>query len=199
MNTEADALFSRTQQGVLGLLFGKPDQRFYANEIIRRVGMGRGTVRRELDRLARAGLVKLVQEGNQHHYQANSDCPIYAELVGIARKTFALADVVREALAPLGEKLKWAFVYGSMAKGGDTQESDIDLMLIGQDLAYTSVIELLQPLEESVTRRINPTIYSVHEFDSKLKERNSFLERVVSSPIINVKGSKNELGKSGED
>jgi uncharacterized protein len=131
---EADALFTKTQQGVLGLLFGKPDQRFHANEIVRQVGMGRGTVRRELERLSTAGLITRVQDGNQHHFQANSANPIYAELVSITRKTFGLADVLRVALETLGSSLQLAFIYGSMAKGDDTKDSDVDLMLVGDDL-----------------------------------------------------------------
>lgn len=197
MISEADVLFTRTQQGVLGLLFGKPDQRFHANEIVRQVGMGRGTVRRELERLSAAGLVTRVQDGNQHHYQANSSNPIYAELVSITRKTFGLADVLREGLQSLGSSLKLAFIYGSLAKGEAIADSDVDLMLVGDDLAYGNVIRLLLPLEEAVRRKINPTLYSVHEFNSKLSSRQSFLERVLSAPRIMIKGVIDDFGESG--
>jgi DNA-binding transcriptional ArsR family regulator len=94
-----DALFTKTQQRVLGLLYGKPGQSFYTNEIVRRADMGRGTVRRELERLTAAGLVVVRREGNQHHYQANSSCPVYQELLGIVKKTFGVADVIRTALS----------------------------------------------------------------------------------------------------
>lgn len=199
MISEADALFTKTQQGVLGLLFGNPDQRFHANEIVRQVGMGRGTVRRELERLSAAGLVTRVQDGNQHHYQANAANPIYAELVSITRKTFGLADVLREGLQSLGSSLKLAFIYGSMAKGGATRDSDVDLMLVGDDLAYGDVIRLLQPLEEVVRRKINPTLYPVDEFNDKLSSRQGFLERVLSAPRIMIKGVVDDFGKSGTD
>lgn len=199
MNSEADALFTKTQQGVLGLLFGRPDKRFHANEIVRQVGMGRGTVRRELERLSAAGLITRVQDGNQHHYQANPANPIYAELVSITRKTFGLADVLREGLLSLGDSLKLAFIYGSIAKGKATSESDVDLMLVGDDLAYGDVIRLLQPLEDIVHRKINPTLYTVREFNGKVRSRQAFLERVLTAPRIMIKGVSDDIGESRAD
>ena len=91
-----DALFTKTQQKVLGLLFGKPDKSFYTNEIMRWASMGRGTVSRELNRLVSAGLLSTTKRGNQIFYQANVDTPVYAELVGIIKKTFGVADEIRD-------------------------------------------------------------------------------------------------------
>ncbi|MGV7235695.1 MAG: transcriptional regulator, partial [Nitrosomonadaceae bacterium] len=125
-----DALLTKTQQRVLGLLYGKPDARFYTNEILRFAKMGRGTITRELARLTASGLLVSFREGNQRYYQANSQNPIYKELVSIVRKTFGITDVIRTALAPISEHIILAFIYGSIAKGGDTACSDIDLMVI---------------------------------------------------------------------
>ena len=111
-----DALFTKTQQKVLGLLFGKPDESFYTNEIMRRVAMGRGTVSRELDRLVGADLISLTKEGNQNHYQANANNPVFQELVNIVKKSFGVADEIKERLRPLGSKIELAFIYGSVSK-----------------------------------------------------------------------------------
>lgn len=121
----AQALFSGTQQRVLGLLFGQPDRSFYATELIALAGAGSGAVQRELARLAQSGLVTVRPVGNQKHYQANPDSPIYAELCGIARKTVGLAEPLRAALAPMAARIKAAFVFGSVAKQQDTASSDI--------------------------------------------------------------------------
>lgn len=102
VKTIGDALFTRTQQKVLGLLYGKPDRRFFANEIVRSAAMGRGTVLRELQRLAAAGVLTMIREGNQLYYQANSHNPVYAELLGLVRKTFGVADLIKVALEPPG-------------------------------------------------------------------------------------------------
>ena len=129
-----DTLFSKTQQRVLGLLFGKPDQSFYLNEMVRLANMGKGTIKRELERMTAAGLLTVTTIGNQHHYQANIACPIYHELLGITRKTFGLSDVIRTALVPLDASIDRAFIYGSIAKEQATAQSDIDLMVVSDTL-----------------------------------------------------------------
>lgn len=199
VTTIGDALFTKTQQRVLGLLYGKPDKSFYTNEIVRWADMGRGTIRRELDRLASAGLLVVTREGNQLHYQANASSPIYADLLNIVRKTFGVADVIRQALQPLDSRIELAFVYGSVAKSTDTRASDIDLMLVGEGLNYGEVVESLMPAEESLSRPINPTIYTRKEFQSKMKEGSGFLLRVMEQPKHMIKGVIDDFGESGKN
>lgn len=194
-----DALFTKTQQKVLGLLFGKPDKSFYTNEIMRWVDMGRGTVSRELERLVGAELLFVTKEGNQNHYQANANSPVYKELVSIVKKSFGLADEIKQALISLDDKIEVAFIYGSISKGLDTAASDVDLMLVGHALIYGDIIELLLPVEDTLQRAINPTIYSKADFVTKYKEDNSFIMRVMEQPKIMIKGMLNDIGKLGKD
>ena len=182
------ALFTVTQQKVLGLLYGKPDQSFYANEIARWAQVGKGSLMRELDRLHQAGVLTLNRQGNQTHYQANAACPIYGELLGIVRKTFGIGEQLQAALAPLADHLVWAFVYGSIAKGADHAGSDIDLMLIGESLGYSDVVERLLPVEERLGRSINPTIYTPTDWLAKKVAGNSFVLRVSEQDKINLIG-----------
>lgn len=193
-----DALFTKTQQRVLGLLYGTPDKSFFTNEIFRRTNIGRGTVLRELEKLLSAGLITVKETGNQRHYQANHSNPIYTELLSIVRKTFGLADVILHALEPIGSQIELAFIYGSLAKNTDHQNSDLDLMLVGDGINYGAVAELLMPIEESLQRSINPTIYKNTDFKKKLNQGSSFLERVMEQPRIMIKGSINVVGKSGK-
>lgn len=183
-----DALFTATQQKVLGLLYGKPDQSFYANEIARWAQVGKGSLMRELDRLHKAGVLTLSHQGNQTHYQANPDCPIYGELLGIVRKTFGIGEALRVALAPLSSQLVWAFVYGSIAKGGEHAGSDVDLMLIGENLNYGEVMEHLMPVEERLGRAINPTLYTPADWLAKQAAGSSFVLRVAAQDKINLIG-----------
>lgn len=194
----SDALFTATQQKVLGLLYGKPDQSFYANEITRLTQAGKGGVMRELERLQHAGVLRMTRQGNQTHYQANPDCPIYGELLGIVRKTFGIADHLRNALLPLAGQLDWAFVYGSIAKGSAQAASDIDLMLIGEGLHYNEVVALLLPVEEQLGRTINPTLYTRADWQARRTEGNSFVLRVEAQEKIDILGS-NPLGEVKDD
>ncbi len=194
-----DALFTKTQQRVLGLLYGKPDKSFYTNEIVRWAAMGRGTISRELDKLVSSGLLSVSREGNQNHYQAQKDNPVYNELLGIVRKTFGVADVIRQALKLLDPQIQLAFVYGSVAKSTDAKSSDVDLMLVGESLEYADVMEMLLPLEESLQRPINPTIYETADFVEKLDQNSSFLVRVMEQQKLMIKGDIDEFRKSGKD
>jgi predicted nucleotidyltransferase len=186
-NSIGNVLFTKTQQKVLGLLFGKPDQSFYLNEITKLSQMGRGTIKRELERMEAAGIVVKKRIGNQNHYQANSECPVYSELMGIARKTFGVADVIKAALNSILDEVAFAFIYGSVAKGEDTAKSDIDLLIVSNELTYSEVMERLLDSETSIGRPINPTIYNVDQIEKKLKQDNAFVSRVMEQPKIWIK------------
>lgn len=189
----ASALFSGTQQRVLGLLFGQPDRSFYATELIHLAGVGSGAVQRELARLAHSGLVTVRPVGNQKHYQANPGSPIYEELCGVVRKTVGLAEPLRAALAPLAAQIKAAFVYGSIAKKEDTASSDIDLMLVSDTLTYGDTILALQDVGALLGREVNPNIFTPQDFAKRLKEGGSFVSRVMAQPKIWLIGEEHDL------
>lgn len=194
-----DALFTKTQQKVLGLLYAKPDKSFYTNEIMRWAAMGRGTVSRELDKLVGAGLLVVSRSGNQNHYQANNTNPIYNELVGIVRKTFGIADEIRRALQPYDKNIELAFIYGSISKNTDSASSDVDLMIVGKSLSYSDIMDVLLPIEEILQRSINPTLYTRAEITKRIKEDNSFVIRVMEQPKIMIKGVIDDFRKPGKD
>jgi len=190
----ADALFTGTQQRVLAWLFGQPGRSFYATELIGLAGAGSGAVQRELARLAQSGLVTVRTIGNQKHYQANPEAPIYAELCGIVQKTVGLAEPLREALAPLAGRIRAAFVYGSIAKRGDTASSDIDLMLISSDLAYSDLYAHLEAVSQRLGRTVNPTIYTPQDLAKRVKGKEAFASRVLAQPKLWLMGSEDALG-----
>ncbi len=190
----ADALFSGTQQRVLAWLFGQPERSFYANELIGLAAAGSGAVQRELARLAQSGLVTVRAVGNQKHYQANPESPIYAELCGIVQKTVGLAEPLREALAPLAARIRAAFVYGSVAKREDTAAGDIDLMLISDDLPYSDLYVQLETVSHRLGRTVNPTIYTPQELAKRIKRNEAFTTRVLAQPKVWLIGGEDDLG-----
>lgn len=191
--SQADALFSATQQRVLAMLFGQPDRSFYATELINMLGVGSGAVQRELARLAQSGLVTVRKVGTQKHYQANPDSPIFNELSGLIAKTVGMAEPLRAALTPFANRIKAAFVYGSVAKGTDTAKSDIDLMLICDGLSYAEVFEALQTAEARLGRPVNPTLYTPAEWAEKRKAGNGFASKVAERPKLFLIGTEQDL------
>ncbi len=189
----AGALFTRTQQRVLGLLFGQPDRTFLSAELIRLAGSGTGAVHRELTRLAASGLVTVTRVGNQKHYRANRESPVFEELSGLVRKTFGLSAPLKEALAPFADRICAAFVYGSVALGSDTSRSDIDLMVIAEGLSYTDLYDSLQVAEGKLNRTIDVTLNTPQEWHRKLAEGQSFSRRVAERPTLYVMGDEYAL------
>ncbi len=198
----SEALFAGIQQRVLALLFGQPNRSFHGNELMRLTGSGKGGLQRELRRLTGSGLVSVTTVGNQKRYQANPASPIFVDLCGIVRKTFGLADELREALLPLENRILLAFVYGSVAKQTDTAGSDIDLLVVSDTVSYEELLAALGERETRLGRKVSPTLYTAADLARRRADGNSFILRVLEQPKLFVIGGTHELGelgKSGKD
>jgi predicted nucleotidyltransferase len=190
----ADALFTGTKQRVLAILYGQPDRSFYANEVISLVRGGSGAVQRELARFVQSELVTVRKTGNQKHYQANSRAPIFAELCALTQKTVGLADPIRSALAPLESRISAAFVFGSVARRQDAASSDIDLMVISDDVGYPEIYGLVEDLSRSLGRQVSPTIYTSRELATRITRGDAFIKRVLAQARIWIIGGDDALG-----
>lgn len=188
----ADALFGKTRQKVLGLLFGAPDQGFYLREIVAHAGGGSSQVQLELARLTAAALLIREKRANQVWYRANPDASVFPELRGIALKTFGVVEPLGEALLPLAAKIAAAFVFGSTAKGADSARSDIDLLIVG-DVSMTELAEGLDRAESVLRRTISPVIMGVEEFGTSRAGDNHFLASVLEGPKVFVIGNQDIL------
>jgi predicted nucleotidyltransferase len=177
----ADALFTSTQQKVLGLLFGQPERSFFVTQVMQLAKSGRGAVQRELQRLESAGLVSVQMHGNQKHYQANSDSPF--------QKTVGLEEPLRAAVESLPGAAHLALIYGSVAKRTDTSASDIDLLIVADELSLEEIYTALSPAEQLLGRKVNPTLYTSEEFNRRRARGSSFLKRVLDGPVIILSGS----------
>lgn len=188
--------FGAYRRQVLGLLLLHPDESFHLREIARATNTQPGTLRRELAQLADAGVLSREKVGNLVRYKADPACPIYDELRGILKKTAGVADVLREGLASLSDKISVAFVYGSVASGAERRSSDIDVMVVGS-ASFEEVVGALHSSQEELRREINPNVYSIVEFKKKAKEKGSFLARVLEEPKLFILGKESDLRKLG--
>lgn len=190
----ASALFDQVMQRLLALLIGQPERSFSTSELIRLAESGTGAVHRLLARLTAADLITMTAVGNQKRYQANMKSPIFAELEGIIRKTVGLTVPIGKALAPMSRRIRVAFVYGSIAKKMDTGRSDIDLMVIGDNLTYPELLGALTPLDSALGRSISPKVMSMREWRQKLEAGNAFIRKVNAQPKLFIIGSEHVLG-----
>ena len=186
----ASALFADSQARVFRWLFGQPGRSYHLSELRRLTGLGSASLQRELNKLADAGLVLAERLGNQRRFQANRMSPVFGELEALTRKTMGVGPVIEEALAALGSRVWSAWIYGSIAKGTDTAQSDVDLMLVGDDLPLADVLERLVPLESQLGRKINPTCYTRREFRRRMADPDSFVSRVLAEPTLRLIGDE---------
>lgn len=188
-----DALFPRTKQRVLALLFGQPDRSFALMELIRLVQAGSGAVQRELDRLVATGLVTISLVERQKRFAANRDSPVFEELRAIVEKTLGVSEVLKAALEPLGSSIRFATLYGSAAKGSDRATSDLDLLIVADDLALERLYGLLQPAEAKLGRRVSPTVYTPEEYRRRRGVGHPFVTKVMSGKHVVLLGNEDAI------
>ncbi|EIJ48259.1 MULTISPECIES: nucleotidyltransferase domain-containing protein [Herbaspirillum] len=189
MSTLSDALFSKSIQAILGQLFLRPEG-MHLRALMSRTGISSASAQRELGKLTEAGLLLREEVGRVLLYKPNPDSPIFSELSAIIRKTFGVADTIKAMLLPFSERIERAFLYGSVAKGLDTAASDIDLLVLADDLGSADLYPELVALEARLGRKISLTVYRPAEFRKKIAARNHFLVSVMAGPKIELIGAQ---------
>jgi predicted nucleotidyltransferase len=182
----AHAIFTDRQSRLFRWLFGQPERSFFLNELLRLTGLGSASLQQELKRLTGAGVVLSERRGNLREFKANPASPLFAELVSLTRKTCGVQAVLMQALEPVRNKLAHAWIYGSVAKQQDTSDSDVDVMLVGVDLSLAEVLQYLQPAEQALGRKVNPTCYTLKEFMFRRAEPDSFVNKVLAQSVISL-------------
>lgn len=189
----SDLLFpNQYRRKVLGLLLMRPDQQIHLRELARVIGAAPGTLKKELDALCEAGLLRAERVGNQVRFCANTAHPVFPELQALIRKTIGLADALRLSLAPLAGRIDAAFIFGSMASGTESAGSDIDLMVVG-DAGFAEIVDATYAAQATLGREINPKVMSASEWQAKKAERNAFLQDVLNKPRIMLIGDADAL------
>ena len=194
----ATVLFGKTRRALLALLFTRPTEEFYLRQIVRVTGMGLGPVQRDLLLLCGAGIVGRRRLGIHVLYQANAQCPVYDELKGLIIKTVGLADVLRVALGPLASRIRQAFIFGSFARGEQHADSDVDLLVVSDDLTLTDLVKATKGVQSQLGREINPILYRSDEYEERMRVKHHFLTRIAREPKIRLIGAQNESGGMAE-
>jgi DNA-binding transcriptional ArsR family regulator len=195
MNTLAEFLSSRSRAEILRLLFGTDSRELHVRELERQSGLADATIRQELKKLTRLGVIVARQDGNRTYYRANVEHPLYPDIRNLVRKTSGLTDVLREALGEA--EIQIAFVFGSVASGAERATSDVDLMVIGA-ISLRQLSKRLSGLATKLGREINPHALTPAEFARRIKEREHFINSVLETPRLFVIGSEDELSRLGK-
>lgn len=190
----ASLLFGAARRDVLAQLLMHPGESLHVRELARLTGRAPGTLLRELNQLAEAGILTRTRIGNQVHFSADEACPIFEELRGIVRKTVGVADVLRAALEPLAPRIRVAFVYGSLARGDERRGSDVDLLVVG-GVSFAELVGAIQPAQRALRREINPNLIGEAEWGKRMSVSEPFLSRVMQGTKLFVVGGPDDLGE----
>lgn len=187
-----EALFPEVRAKVLAATFGQPAREWYVTELARALGTRPSSLQRELEALSKAGILKQRQDGRRVYVRPDRTSPVFADLKHLLEKTAGLIPILSRELEPLGESVRVAFLYGSIARSEETSASDMDLMVIGE-AGLSDLIPALRSSERTLGRPVNPTVYSVEEFQQKARTRDHFVTTVLKGAKQFVKGSEHEL------
>ncbi len=187
-------LLGSTRSAVLAVLLLRPESALHVRELARMTGASPGSLHRELRALTALGLLLRQETGRQVNYRANPACPILEDLAGLLRKTVGVADVLREALLPLAGEIALAFVYGSVAAGGEGPRSDVDVMVLGR-AGFAPVVKALAPTQEVLRREVNATVMKAADFARKRHARDGFVASVIREPKLWLIGNDDDLAK----
>ncbi|MBK5101147.1 MAG: nucleotidyltransferase domain-containing protein [Desulfobacteraceae bacterium] len=194
MNTLSILLSSRARAEIFRLLFSELEEELHGREIQRRSGLNDSTIRQELRKLADLDLIRSRKDSNRIYYSANKENPLYQDIQNLVIKTSGLVDVLKGQLQD--ERIKIAFVFGSIPKGEINAGSDVDIMVIGE-IGLRGLSGLLSGVSERIGREVNPYVLSRAEFRKRLKDKEHFLSSVLRSPKIFVIGNEHDLSAMG--
>jgi hypothetical protein len=188
-----DALFSKSRQRVLAVLFGNPQRSFYANEIIALAQVGTGSTQRELSSLADAGLLLVSKQGNQKHFQANPDSVLAAEIYALVRKTLSLAGVLGAALAPLAGRIDFALVHGSADHLRDTAHNDVSVLVSSDSLTDDDLAAALVPAATTLARRFAVTLCTPAELADAIAQDAGYLASLQAQSKLWLIGTQAQI------
>jgi uncharacterized protein len=190
-------LFGKTRRAILALLYSHVDESFYLRQLARLASAGMGATQRELKALVDAGIIIRNVHGQQVYYQANPHSPVFKELKSLVVKTVGVGDVLRTTLASLADRIDVAFIYGSFARGEERKGSDVDVLIVGS-VSFAEISSAFISAQETLSREINPTVYSNDEFLSKVRTGHHFLNTLLGSEKLFLIGDNDELERMVE-
>ena len=188
---------SEARVKVLSLFMLNAGSEYYLREIAQKTGLAVRSVQRAVESLVEIQILERESRGNSVYFRLNDNHPIADDLKAIFLKTVGLGDLLRDSLSQQ-RNVEVAFIYGSIAKGEETAESDIDLAIIGS-ISPRDLTSVLSELEDRVGREINATVFAPKEWGERMESGDHFVTTLLREPKIMLIGHDVELKKLGRD
>jgi predicted nucleotidyltransferase len=187
-----DVLFPKTRRELLAATFGQPERWWYLSELAEHLNTTPSSLQRELKSLVTSGILRHRRDGKRTYFQVEKELPIFDELRAIFMKTLGITDALKNVLAKFGDRIRCAFIYGSVARHEERALSDVDMIVIGS-VGLSDLSPLLRVLEKKFKREFNAKCYSPEEFRQKVEDHNHFVLNVLKKEKVFLWGDKDEL------
>lgn len=184
---------TKNRAELLRLFLTNPEQSFYMQEIGRILGKKPGNFQRTINNMVKEGILTSEYKANARYFKADKNYPLYKELKSIVFKTVGVAGSLKEVLEKIGN-INFSFIYGSYAKAEESYLSDIDLAIIGKP-DEDRLIKELDRFERVLKREINYKVYTPHELNKEIEEKEPFILEILKGKKIMLIGDENGLRK----
>ncbi len=179
---------SRGRAAILTILFTPEQKCVHLRELARLAQISAPVLQRELNQLVALELVHSQKDGNRVNYKANPQSPIYSLLCELVLRTDGPIGILKAAFADSSAEM--VFIFGSVASGTATLNSDIDLFVIG-DCGLRDVTRRIHTISDKITQEINPYVISRGDFQSRIQKHDHFLTEIYNTKKIFLKGDNN--------
>lgn len=187
-----ELLLGKTRAALLREIYVNPARRISFNELVRRLKSGTGAVSRELATLSAAGLVSEQREGNQRFLSADTSAPLFPELKAFITKASGAPSFINEALRGLEDKIEIAVIFGSIARGTERSDSDLDVFVVGT-AGYSVVSQRMYSIEDRIGRKIQTLYFDVNSPTDRASLRKPSTRALLSGPKVFVIGDEARL------
>lgn len=189
-------LTSKARVRILEQILLNPSSEYHIRQLSRIVGVSPIHVQKELKNLQSIGLLKSRREGNMALYGLDGTSPIRDDLKRMFLKTESMGKVMREGFGRGKKGIKYAAIYGSVAKGRETAASDVDVLVVGDGVDEDSMLSSVAKIEKKIGREINVSTWTEGEFKKKSSENAPLIREILKTPVIMIVGDRDEFRRS---
>lgn len=186
-----DLIVSKCRLKLLKIFFSQPNELFYIRQLARETEEEINAIRRELNRLEKAGLVQKENRGNRIYYWLNKNHPLFGDLLSLFSKVSGLGEQILKNRNKIG-KIKLAMISGRFARGLPTKEGAVDLLVVGE-INLPQLAKIIREEEAKIGREINYTVMTKEELDFRKKRHDPFLTGILTDARIMLIGDEIDL------
>jgi len=191
MNSLQDFMISRVRVGIMELFFSQPTEMYFVREITRHTHEEINAVRRELDRMLAAGMLKSEERGNRLYYYLNRNYSFFPELLRMVKKSTGLGQKLVKLRKKLGT-VKFVMFSGKFVATDNSKRTEVDILIVG-DVVLQELESLIKEEQEKLGREINYTVLPEDEFEFRKQRRDPFLMEVLFGTRVMIIGNEEEL------